>query len=513
MYSYRRKKRDTIRFIMLLLGFDVGSSFIKGALVEAESGRVLAAVTVPEQELKIESIHPGWAEQDPEQWWQCVQQAVAALRGRHPFDPEAVGGIGISYQMHGLVLIDREGRVLRPAIIWCDSRAVPVGERAFQELGPERCLRHLLNSPGNFTAAKLRWVLENEPDIYRRAYKWLLPGDYVAFRMTGEPTTTVSGLSEGIFWDFLEEKPAFWLLDHLGIDHALMPRLVPTFGRQGELTREAAAALGLRPGTPVTYRAGDQPNNAFSLGVLHPGEAATTAGTSGVIYAVDDTLRYDPQTRVNTFVHVNHTPERRRYGILLCLNGTGILYRWLRQDLLGGTLSYEAMNEQAASVPVGADGVRVLPFGNGAERMLRNRNLGASVHGLDFNRHGRAHLLRAAKEGIVFALAYGLEVIRGMGLAVEKVRAGRANLFLSPLFGRIYATVNRTVVELYDTDGAAGAARGAGVGAGVYASPEAAFQGVPPVATIEPDPAWQEPYAEAYHHWSEILSRQLQTAD
>ncbi len=496
---------------MLLLGFDVGSSFIKGALVEAATGRVLASVTVPEQELEIESIRPGWAEQDPALWWQCVQQAVAALRQYCPFDPEAIGGIGISYQMHGLVLIDRRGRVLRPAIIWCDSRAVSVGERVFQELGPERCLRHLLNSPGNFTAAKLRWVREHEPDCYRQAYKWLLPGDYVAFRMTGVPTTTISGLSEGICWDFLEEAPAYWLLEHLEIDQELMPRLVPTFGWQGALTRKAAEALGLRPGTPVTYRAGDQPNNAFSLGVLCPGEVATTAGTSGVIYAVDDTPRYDPQTRVNTFVHVNHTPRQRRYGVLLCLNGTGILYRWLRQEILASAPSYEAMNEQAARAPIGSDGVRVLPFGNGAERLLRNRNLGASVHGLDFNRHGRAHLLRAVKEGIVFALAYGLEVIRSMGLAVEKVRAGRTNLFRSALFGRIYATVNRTVVELYDTDGAAGAARGAGVGLGVYSSPRAAFQGVRPVTTIEPEPAWQDAYMEAYRHWREILARQLQT--
>lgn len=498
---------------MLLIGFDVGSSFIKGALIEGESGRTLAAVAVPAQELKIESIYTGWAEQDPDQWWQCVQQAAAKLRQQHPFEAKAVRGIGLSYQMHGLVLIDRQGRVLRPAIIWCDSRAVSIGERAFEALGPARCLRHLLNSPGNFTAAKLRWVRENEPDVYRQAYKWLLPGDYVAFRMTGEPTTTISGLSEGIFWDFLEEAPAYWLLDHLEIDRALMPRLVPTFGYQGELTPEAAEALGLRPGTPVTYRAGDQPNNAFSLRVLHPGEAATTAGTSGVIYAVDDIPRYDPQTRVNTFVHVNHTPDQRRYGILLCLNGTGILYRWLRQDVLDGTLSYEAMNEQAAAAPIGADGVRVLPFGNGAERMLRNRTLGASVHGLDFNRHSRPHLLRAAQEGIVFALAYGLEVIRDMGLSVEKIRAGRTNLFLSPLFGQIYATVTRTVVELYDTDGAVGAARGAGVGAGVYASPEAAFQDIPPVATIAPEPSWQSRYAEAYQHWCDILACQLQTTE
>lgn len=496
---------------MLLLGFDLGSSFIKAVLLDAERAVPLASVTVPEQELKIESIHSGWAEQDPEVWWRCVQEAVVALRAQRPFAAADVRGIGLSYQMHGLVLIDRQGRVLRPAIIWCDSRAVPIGERAFRTLGPERCLRSLLNSPGNFTAAKLRWVRENEPELYRQVYKWLLPGDYIAFRMTGEPTTTVSGLSEGIFWDFLEEKPAYWLLEHLEIDPELMPQLVPTFGFQGALTREAAEALGLQPGIPVTYRAGDQPNNAFSLGVLHPGQVATTAGTSGVIYAVDDTPRYDPQTRVNTFVHVNHTPERRRYGILLCLNGTGILYRWLRQELLGGTLNYEAMNTLAASAPIGADGVQVLPFGNGAERMLQNRDPGASIHGLNFNRHGRAHVLRAAKEGIVFALAYGLEVIRQMGLTIETVRAGRANLFLSPLFAQIYATVNRTVVQLYDTDGAAGAARGAGVGAGVYASPEAAFQGVPPVAVVEPVAAWQEAYAAVYPHWCETLSRQLQT--
>jgi xylulokinase len=492
-----------------LLGFDVGSSSIKAALIDAESGRAAGSASSPAKELSIEAPRPGWAEQDPEVWWENAVAAALQLKASAPEAFTAVKAIGISYQMHGLVLLDKAGSVLRPSIIWCDSRAVHTGERAFKGIGEKVCLSHMLNSPGNFTASKLAWVKENEPEVFARAATFLLPGDWLALRMTGEARTTTSGLSEGILWDFLTGGRADLVLDWFGIPAAMVAKPVDAFSVQGGLTAAAASALGLRPGTPVCYRAGDQPNNAFSLNVLDPGEAATTAGTSGVVYGIIDAPRFDPASRVNTFVHVNHTARAPRYGVLLCVNGTGILYSWLRRMLVGdsGAVPYDELNRVASEAPIGADGLCILPFGNGAERTLENRNPGASFLGLDFNRHGIPHLLRAAQEGIVFALNYGLGIMKGMGLDAKTVRAGNANMFLSPLFREAFATVTGARVELYDTDGAQGAARGAGVGAGIYASTREAFVGLRAVQTAEPDFSKQAAYREAYGRWEEELKK------
>ena len=487
-----------------LLGYDLGSSFVKVALLAADSGRGVAAAAAPAAEMRISVPRPGWAEQDPARWWAEVVAATAQLRARYPFDPAQVAGIGLTYQMHGLVLLDRAGQVLRPAIIWCDSRAVALGQRAFAELGEAYCLENFLNSPGNFTASKLRWVRENEPAVYARIHKVLLPGDYLAYRLTGQLQTTVSGLSEGVLWNFRRQAVAQELLDYYDIKADLLPDVVDTFGVQGHLSAAAAAALGLTAGTPLSYRAGDQPNNAFSLNVLHPGEVAATAGTSGVVYGISAGPAADPRSRVNSFVHVNHTPARPRHGVLLCLNGTGSLNRWLRG--LVGELSYDEMNRLAAQAPVGAGGLRFLPFGNGAERLLENRPAAAELRGLDFNVHGRAHVLRAAQEGIVFALAYGLDLLRGMGVPVHTVRAGRANLFRSPVFREAFVNSGNVALELYDTDGAQGAARGAGLGAGVYASPTAAFDGLERLLTVAPTEELRAHYHAAATDWRQALA-------
>jgi xylulokinase len=492
-----------------LLGFDVGSSSIKAALIDSDTGKVAGSASSPKRELSIDAPRPGWAEQDPEVWWENAVAAALQLKTSAPAAYAAVRAIGISYQMHGLVLLDKAGAVLRPSIIWCDSRAVQIGEKAFKGIGEKVCLSHLLNSPGNFTASKLAWVKENEPEVFARAATFLLPGDWLALRLTGEACTTSSGLSEGILWDFLKGARADLVLDWFGIPSSLAARQVDTFSVQGGLTAAAATALGLKPGTPVCYRAGDQPNNAFSLNVLDPGEAATTAGTSGVVYGIIDTPRFDPASRVNTFVHVNHSARAPRYGVLLCVNGTGILYSWLRRMLVGdsGVVPYDELNRVAAGAPIGADGLCILPFGNGAERTLENRNPGASFLGLDFNRHGIPHLLRAAQEGIVFALNHGLGIMKGMGLDAKTVRAGNANMFLSPLFREAFATVTGARVELYDTDGAQGAARGAGIGAGIYKSAREAFVGLAAVQTAEPEPSRRAAYRDAYERWEEALRK------
>ncbi len=500
-----------------LLGYDIGSSSVKATILESESGRVVASATSPANtELDIIAERPGWAEQHPETWWDHVRQATAQLRAAVNSDLSAVKAIGISYQMHGLVMLDKKLAPLAPSIIWCDSRAVQTGQKALMELGEERCMSHLLNPPGNFTASKLKWVSENRPEIYRSIHHFMLPGDYIALKLTGIPATTASGLSEGILWGFKENRRADFLLDHYGIDPALIPQMVPTFGVQGILTTEAASTLGLPKGTPVAYRAGDQPNNALSLNVLQPGEIAATAGTSGVVYGVTDRTAYDARGRVNTFLHVNSSSDSLRLGILLCVNGTGILNRWIR-NLLGSwsrePLSYAAMDIEAAKAPPCSDGLCILPYGNGAERTLGNRSIGASVHGIDLTRHTRAHMLRAAQEGIIFALMNGIDIMHSMGLKSSVVRAGDANMFKSRLFSEVFATVANSAVELYNTDGAQGAARGAGVGAGVYRTLGEAFSNLAVVRRIEPDRALEDRYKEAYGRWLTICNNQIRSLE
>ena len=443
---------------MYLLGYDIGSSSVKASLVDAQSGRCVASSFYPKSEAAIIAVRPGWAEQDPASWWDYLKSATADVLSASSADPKDIEAIGISYQMHGLVCVDKDQNVLRPSIIWCDSRAVPYGQKAFDQIGHENCLSHLLNSPGNFTASKLAWVKENEPELYAKIYKIMLPGDYIAMKLSGEVCTTVSGLSEGMLWDFDEGAPAQMLLDYYGIDKSLIADIKPTFSEQGRVSAAAAAELGLAEGTPITYRAGDQPNNALSLNVFNPGEIASTAGTSGVVYGVLGDVNYDPKSRVNTFAHVNHTSEQTRLGVLLCINGTGILNSWMKRNVAPESISYAEMNDLAAKAPIGSAGVSIMPFGNGAERMLENRQAGCSVHGVNFNVHGKAHLLRAAQEGIVFSFKYGIGIMEQMGMNVSKIHAGHANMFLSPIFRQTLAGVTGAVIELYDTDGSVGAA-------------------------------------------------------
>ena len=488
---------------MYLLGYDIGSSSVKASLVDAQSGKCVASAFYPKSEAAIIAVKPGWAEQEPSSWWENLKLATADIMAASAADPKDINAIGISYQMHGLVCVDKDQNVLRPSIIWCDSRAVPYGQKAFDQIGHENCLSHLLNSPGNFTASKLAWVKENEPELYAKIYKIMLPGDYIAMKLSGEICTTISGLSEGMLWDFAEGAPAQMLLDYYGIDKSLIADIKPTFSEQGRVSAAAAAELGLAEGIPITYRAGDQPNNALSLNVFNPGEIASTAGTSGVVYGVLGDVNYDPKSRVNTFAHVNHTPDQTRLGVLLCINGTGILNSWMKRNVAPEGISYAEMNDLAAKAPIGSAGVSIMPFGNGAERMLENKEVGSSIHGVNFNVHDKSHLLRAAQEGIVFSFKYGIEVMEQMGMNVNKIHAGHANMFLSPIFRDTLAGVSGAVIELYDTDGSVGAAKGAGIGAGIYKDNTEAFATLEKLAVIEP--AHTAEYTEAYETWKSRL--------
>ena len=491
-----------------LLGFDVGSSSVKASLVNADTGKCVATAFYPEKEAPIMAVKAGWAEQDPQMWWDNAKLSLKKIMADAQVKGEDIKAIGISYQMHGLVCVDKNLQALRPSIIWCDSRAVPYGEKAFRDLGAEQCLGHLLNSPGNFTAAKLAWVKENEPDIYEKIYKVMLPGDYIAMRLSGVANTTVSGLSEGMLWDFKNNRVADFLTKYYGFDESIISDIVPTFSIQSEVSAEAAAETGLKAGTPITYRAGDQPNNALSLNVFNPGEIASTAGTSGVVYGVLGNVNYDKKSRVNTFAHVNHTEEQTRLGVLLCINGTGILNAWVHRNITP-EVGYAEMNDLAATVPIGSEGVTVIPFGNGAERVLGNKEIGCSFNGVNFNKHSRAHLVRAAQEGIVFSFCYGMEIMQQMGMDIHKIHAGKANMFLSPLFRDTLAGVSGATIELYDTDGSVGAAKGAGIGAGIYKDNNEAFASLDKLQVIEPDEAHRAEYLAAYARWKDILKNNI----
>lgn len=494
---------------MYILGFDVGSSSVKVSLIDGGNGRCLASSFSPKQEMKITAHRAGWAEQDPELWWTNLKIALGEVLNEARVDKNNIKSIGISYQMHGLVMIDKNRQVIRPSIIWCDSRAAAIGDRAFEEIGGQRCLTNLLNSPGNFTASKLKWVKDNEPELYEKVYKIMLPGDYIAMRLTGEIQTTVSGLSEGIMWDFKKNAIAGLLFENYGFSDEIIPQIVPTFSTQGKLTKQTADELGLSTETTVSYRAGDQPNNALSLNVLNPGEIATTAGTSGVVYGVSDEIKYDPQSRVNTFAHVNYSPENPRLGVLLCINGTGILNAWLKRTA-GENISYDEMNREASQIAVGSEGLTILPFGNGAERVLNNKNIGSQIRGLNFNIHQKGHLFRAAQEGIVFSFKYGMDIMKDIGINATVIRAGKANMFLSPVFRETLAGVTGATIELFNTDGSIGAARGAGIGSGYYKSFSEAFSNLKKLETIEPDSARFNEYQTAYQHWKTELEKAIQ---
>jgi xylulokinase len=494
---------------MYALGYDIGSSSVKATLLNVETGKAEASAFCPKTEMVITALRPGWAEQDPAMWWDNLKLATAELLAASHIKKDTIIAIGISYQMHGLVVVDKNKQVLRPSIIWCDSRAVEIGRKAFSSLGAKKCLGSLLNSPGNFTASKLRWVKENEPAVFEKIDKFMLPGDYIAMRLTGETSTTLSGLSEGITWDFKTNSIATFLLKEYGIDSALIPPLIPTFGEQGRLNRSASQELGLPEGIPVAYRAGDQPNNALSLNVLEPGEIAATAGTSGVVYGVSDALKYDPESRVNSFAHVNHTTNTQRIGVLLCINGTGIANSWIRRITGQQSIAYERLNELALSAPLGSGGVIILPFGNGAERMLANRELDAHVLNVQFNTHSQAHLLRAVQEGIACAFNYGIEILHEMAIMPNVLRAGQANLFQGPIFTETLAHTAGVAIELYNTDGAQGAARGAALGIKYFASRQEAFKGLERLKIIEPKNSRIPEFKELYQRWSSALQRIL----
>lgn len=492
---------------MLLLGIDIGTSSIKVSVVDAQKQQCIASAHYPETETGIESPAPGWAEQSPDDWWENVQQAILKLNAQKKYDPRNISAIGIAYQMHGLVMADKDQTSLRNSIIWCDSRSVDIGEQAFETIGKEKCLGHLLNSPGNFTASKLAWVKQNQPDLFQRIDKIMLPGDFIAMKLTGNCSTTISALSEGIFWDFKNNQLSKDVFEYFGFSTSIIPEIKDVFSEHGSLSATIATGLSLKAGIPISYKAGDQPNNALALNVLKPGEVAATAGTSGVIYAVTDKLAYDKESRVNSFAHVNYKLSTDpRIGVLLCINGTGVLNRWVR-DIAGAGRDYEQLNKAASAIRPGSEGIKVFPFGNGAERILNNKSPGAQITGLDLNLHKTAHVYRAAQEGIAYAFRYGFGIMKENGIHAHVIRAGRANMFQSDVFTACFVNNLDIPVELYEVDGSVGAAIGAGLGAKIYTCPEEAFRNFKPSRIVGPDGKKQ--YDAFYQEWEHELKKQL----
>ena len=492
---------------MYYLGLDIGSSSVKAALVEISSGKSIGVVQEPSEEMSMFAQKNGWAEQKPEDWWLHTCNAIARLKQQYNVSRTQIKGIGISYQMHGLVLVDKSGKVLRKSIIWCDSRAVDIGNNAFKEIGEDVCTTHLLNSPANFTASKLKWVQENEPEIYNQIYKFMLPGDYIAFKFSNKINTTISGLSEGIFWDFKKQKIANFLFDSYGINTSLVPDIVDTFGEQSKVDKKGEQQSGIAAGTPIYYRAGDQPNNALSLNVFHPGEVAATGGTSGVVYAVTNTLSVKESSRVNNFAHVNYQKGSSvRIGKLLCINGAGIQYRWLLNNL--ALSSYEEMNTLASEIPVGSDGVCLIPFGNGAERMLNNKEIGTRIVNMNLNNHHKGHICRAALEGIAFSFVYGIEILKSDGIDASVIRAGNDNLFRSEIFANTVATLIEQEIEIFNTTGAIGAARAANLHTGDFESFGKSIMDNDHVMTYMPFKD-KQPYIDAFKNWKKELELTL----
>jgi len=491
---------------MYYIGYDLGSSSIKVSIVCSKTGKNIHTLSEPKNEMQIISTQNDWAEQDPNNWWKHICNGTRRILKESKLDSSEIISIGISYQMHGLVIIDKKGNSLRNSIIWCDSRAVEIGDTAFNDIGSLKCSENLLNSPGNFTVSKLKWVKENEPDIYRKIYKFMLPGDYIAFKMTNIVNSTRNGLSEGILWDYKENKVAKWLLNYYKIDTSLTPNIVENFTNQGETTSRSAKETGLPVGIPITYRAGDQPNNALSLNVLKNGEVAATGGTSGVVYAVTNKLKSKESTRINHFAHVNYSNNNKLIGKLLCINGAGIMYKWLKKNTSAS--SYEEMNNSADKIPIGSNGLVVIPFGNGSERMFNNKNIGTHFFNLNLNIHSESHLYRASLEAIAFSFVYGIEIMKDDGTQIKIIKAGNDNLFKSDIFSNTVSTLINHDIEIYNTTGSVGAARASGLIDGDFDKFGDFLSQNNHVKTYKPNKNNKE-YIKAYKNWKNELKTLL----
>lgn len=492
-----------------LLGIDIGTSGTKTVLFD-EAGNTIASAL---GEYPLYQPNVGWAEQDPEDWWKATFSTIKAVLGKSGVNPSDVKGVGLSGQMHGAVLLDKDNQVLRKAIIWCDQRSSAECDQITSIIGKERLIEITANPAlTGFTASKVMWVKNNEPEIFEKVKKILLPKDYIRFKLTGEFATEVSDASGMQFMDIPKRKWSSEVLDKLGIDKGLLGDVYESQEVSGKVHKAAAELTGLKEGTPVVGGAGDQAAGAVGNGIVRPGVISSTIGTSGVVFAFSENVSIDPKGRVHTFCHA--VPNT--WHIMGVTQGAGLSLKWFRDNFcieekrtaeLMGIDPYVLMDQEADRVEAGCSGLIYLPYMMGERTPHLDPNAKGVFFGLSA-KHEKQDMLRAVMEGVVYSLKDCLEIIKEMGVDVSEVRAsgggGKSKLWRqmqSDVFGTEITTINSS------EGGALGVALLAGVGTGVYSSVPEACDAIIKVKTRQAaDMALNAKYQKFYNIYGSLYN-------
>jgi xylulokinase len=477
---------------MYWMGVDVGTGGTRALLIDA-GGREIAAVTAPHEDMRMEQ--PLWAEQRPEDWAQAAVGAIRGVLAKAGAKGDDVRGVGLSGQMHGLVILDRENAVIRPALIWCDQRSQPQVDFINEKLGKDKVLEYTANPVlTGFTLPKLLWVRDHEPRHFERIRKMLLPKDYVRFGLTGEFASEVSDASGTAVFDVVRRRWSFEMIDGLGLDRSILPACNESSEISGVISAQAAALTGLKAGTPVVGGGGDQAASAVGNGIVEPGVVSCTLGTSGVVFAHMEKVAYDPQGRVHTFCHA----VRDKWHVMGVTQGAGLSLQWLRNQLAPGA-TYDALTAEAATAPAGSQGLFWLPYLMGERTPHLDPQARGGWIGLTA-KHTRGDLIRAVIEGVSYSQKDCLDVIEPLGVAISSVRAsggGARSLFWRQILADVFG---KRVARLETQEGSAyGAALLAMVGTGEYASvPEACAATIREADSVEPRAAESALYSRAH---------------
>jgi xylulokinase len=480
------------------LGIDVGTGGTR-ALLADEHGAVRHAFTAPHEGMRME--RPLWAEQRPENWWDAAQQAIRGVLEQAGASGNDIGGIGLSGQMHGLVLLDEANAVIRPALIWCDQRSQAQVDAINQTIGKEAVLAAIANPVlTGFTLPKLLWVRDHEPAFYARVRKMLLPKDYVRLQLTGEFATDVSDASGTALFDVVRRRWSYELAGRLGVERSMLPAAFESSAVTGKVSQAAAPATGLAAGTPVVAGGGDQAASAVGNGIVDAGIVSCTLGTSGVVFAHMPAPAYDSLGRVHTFCHA----VAGAWHVMGVTQGAGLSFEWFRNQLAPGA-GYDALTAEAATAPPGSRGLYWLPYLMGERTPHLDAQARGGWIGLTAS-HSRAELIRSLLEGVSYSQLDCLDIIAQMGVAIESVRVsggGARSAFWRQLLADIFG---KPVAVLATQEGSAyGAALLALVGTGVYSSvPEVCRAAIRVVDTVSPRPRAMEIYAEGHRTYQSL---------
>lgn len=481
-----------------LLGIDVSTTSSKAVLID-ERGLVIATASSPHT---LQTPKPLWSEQDPAEWWEAVRASLKAALAKAGLTGEQISAIGLTGQMHGLVLLDESGKILRPAILWNDQRTQSQCDEIHERVGRERFIRITGNValPG-FTAPKILWVKENEPEVFAAARHILLPKDYIRLRLTGEYAIDKADGAGTVLFDLKARDWSPEVLETLGIDQAWMPRTFEGPECTGRLTAEAASATGLKEGTPVAAGGGDQAAQAVGVGAVEPGIIGLTVGTSGVVFATTPAALIEPEGRLHSFCHA--VPGMWHFmGVMLSAAGS---LQWYR-DALAVDMTFDDLLQEAASAPAGSEGLLFLPYLSGERTPYPDPLARGAFVGLTL-RHKRAHMTRALLEGVAFGLRDSFMLIRNAGLGeVTQVRASGGGT-KGALWRQILASIlEAELVTVNTSEGAAfGAALLAGVGAGFWPDvPTACRETIHITGQTTPDATDVEVYRRLYPLYREL---------